>query len=187
MKQETLNDALLRKFLLGKLDNEEQVRIESLFLINPEAKQRVLDVEQDLTEDYLENSLTPSDREIFLSVYAQTAAQRQSLRITKSIKEWAAVEAALQQTVAAEIAGRSDLLKRLLFRPVLFVPVGVTMAIVVVIAVVWLNSRTRQERWAVEQELARLNAPASLREISPQMVSLDLSPVTLEAPRARSN
>lgn len=181
MKQETLNDALLRKFLLGKVDNEEQVRIESLFLIHPEAKQRVLDAEQDLIEDYLENSLTPSDSEIFLSVFAQTAAQRRRLRIKKLIKEWALVEAALPQSVAVDIAGPSEFLKRLLFRPVLFVPVSVTIAVVVVIAVVWLSSGMRQERLAVEQELARLNAPTSLREVSPQMVSFDLSPVTLRS------
>lgn len=180
MKQETLNDALLRKFLLGKVDDGERVRIESLFLIDPEAKQRVLDAEQELIEDYLENSLAPSDREYFLSVYAQTVAQRQSLRITKSIKEWA-LEAELPQVVPAHIAGASELLKRLLFRPVLLVPVSVTIAIVFVIAVVWLNSLMRPERLVLEQELARLNAPTSLREVSPQMVSLDLLPVTLRS------
>jgi len=179
MKQETPGDALLRKFLLGQVDNEEQVQIESLFLIDPEAKQRVLNAEQDLIEDYLENSLTPSDREIFLSVYARTAAQRQRLRITKSIKEWGMAK--LPQTGPAVIAGRSDFLERLLFRPILLVPISVTIAIVVVIAHVWLNSRMRQERLVVQQELARLNAPASLREVSPQMVSLDLSPLALRS------
>lgn len=175
MKQETLNDALLRKFLLGNVDNEERGRIESLFLIHPEAKQRVLDAEQELIEDYLENSLTPSDRESFVSVYARTAAQRQRLRITESIKEWAVAEAATPLTNSVR---RSGPLEGLMFRPVWFVPVGVTIAILMVIAVAWLSSRTRQERLALEQELARLNGPASLHEVSPQMVSFDLSPVT---------
>ena len=181
MKQETLSDALLREFLLGKIDNDERVRIESLFLIDAEAKQRVLEAEELLSEDYLENSLTPGDKEIFLSIYAQTAAQRQSLRITRSIKEWAVVENGVPQIVPANIAVRSGLPGWLLFRPILFVPIGVAIAIVVVIAMVWLNSRTRQGHLAIEQELAQLNAPASLREVSPQMVSLDLSPVTLRS------
>jgi len=181
MNHEVLSDALLRKFLLGKVDDEERVQIESLFLIHREAKKRVLNAEQDLIEDYLENSLTPSDREIFLSMYARTAAQRQSLRITKSIKECGVMEAALLQTGPATITGRSDFLERLLSRPVLLIPFGVTIAIVVVIALVWLNSRMPHDRLVVEQELARLNAPASLREVSPQMVSLDLSPLTLRS------
>ena len=175
MKHEVLSDALLRKFLLGKVDDEERVQIESLFLIHREAKKRVLNAEQDLIEDYLENSLTPSDREIFLSMYARTAAQRQSLRITRSIKECGVMEAALPS------ANRGAFLERLLSRPVLLIPFGVTIAIVVVIALVWLNSRMQHERFVLEQELARLNAPASLREVSPQMVSLDLSPLTLRS------
>ena len=32
MKEELLTDALLREFLLGKVDEEERERIESLFL-----------------------------------------------------------------------------------------------------------------------------------------------------------
>lgn len=179
MKHELFSDALLRKFLLGKVDDEERVQIESLFLVHPEAKQRVLNAEQDLIEDYLENSLTPPDIEIFLSMYARTAAQRQSLRITKSIKEGGVVAATLSQTGPATIAGRSDFLERLLFRPVLLLPIGATIAIVVVIALVWLNSRMRQER--LKQELAQLNAPARLREVSPEIISLDLSPLTLRS------
>lgn len=177
MKPETLSDALLRKFLLGEVDDEKRVQIESLFLIDPEATQRVLNAEQDLIEDYLENNLGPSDREIFLSVYARTAAQRKSLRIIKLIKEWATV---LPQTSPA-IADRRGLLERLLFRPNLLVAISARIAVVVVIGVVWLNSLIRQERLVVEQELARLNAPASLREVSPQMVSLDLLPVTFRS------
>jgi len=173
MKQETLSDALLRKFLLGKVNDEERVQIESLFLVHPEAKQRVLDAAQDLIEDYLENSLTPADIEIFLSTYARTAEQRQRLRIVKSIKRAAAGEE------LPNLAGRG-FLERLLWRSVL-VPISVTVAIALVIAVVWLNSRTRQERVAVEQELAQLNASACLLEVPPQMGSLDLSPVTLRS------
>lgn len=178
MKHEVLSDTLLREFLLGKVDDEERVQIESLFLIHREAKKRILNAEQDLIEDYLENSLTSSDKEIFLSMYARTPAQRQRLRITRSIKECGVLEAALLQTGPAD---RSDFLERLLSRPVLLIPFGVTIAIAVVIALVWFNSGIRHERLVVEQELARLNAPASLREVSPQMVSLDLAPLTLRS------
>jgi hypothetical protein len=55
----------------------------------------------------------------------------------------------------------------------------VTAAIAIIIAVVWLNSRTREQRLAVEHELAQLNTPSSMREVPPQMVSLDLLPVSV--------
>src|SRR5688572_12278163 len=181
MKQETLSDALLRKFLLGKVDEEERERIENLFLIDPEAKQRVLVAEQDLIEDYLENSLTPADREIFLSVYAQTAEQRRSLRIIRSIKKSSVAEEASIGSVSTKTERWDGLRERRRFRPARLVPIGVTVAIVIVITVVWRNSQTRHQRLAVEQELAQLNAPASLREVPPQMVSLDLSPITFRS------
>src|SRR6185295_628864 len=89
-----IDDAFLREFLLGKVNDEERGRIEDSFLIDPQAKERVLGVEQDLIEDYLEGTLTTADRERFVSRYAQTAEQRRRLRITKSIKDWARAEAA---------------------------------------------------------------------------------------------
>ena len=177
MKQETLSDAVLRKFLLGKVDDQERERIENLFLIDPEAKQKVVAAEQDLIEDYLENSLMPAEKKIFLSVYAQTTEQRQSLRITKSIKDRAAAATGSSRTVSAKTKGWTGFREWLRLRRMAFAPIGVTVAIAIVIAVVWLNSRTREQRLAIEQELAQLNVPSSVREVPPQMVSLDLSPV----------
>src|ERR1044072_4912927 len=89
MKEEVLTDAVLREFLLGKVDDEEAARIESLFLTDSEAREKVLVIEQELIDDYLEDSLTAEDREKFLLRYGQTAEQRQQLRITKAIKDWA--------------------------------------------------------------------------------------------------
>lgn len=178
MKQETLSDELLRKFLLGKVDEKERERIERSFLIDAEVKQRVLVAEQDFIEDYLENSLTALDKEIFLSVYAQTAEQRRRLRITRSIKAAAAAEMASYRSINAKSERWSQWLQ---LRPALVVPVGFTVALAIVIALVWLNSRTRQRHLALEQELAQLNAPANLGEVLPQMVSLDLSPLTLRS------
>ena len=185
MKQETLNDALLRKFLLGKVDDAEREQIEILFLVEPETKQRVLVAEQELIEEYLENSLTPADREMFLSVYAQTAEQRQRLRITNSIKKSAAAHASVPRNVRAKTEWWNAFCERLRLRPMVFVRAGVTVAIVIVIAVVLLNSRTQQQRLAIEQELVQLNAPASLRETPPQMVSLDLSSISLRGAERR--
>ncbi|HEU4713659.1 MAG TPA: hypothetical protein VFS76_18985 [Pyrinomonadaceae bacterium] len=92
MKDESVSDASLRQFLLGKMNDDERERIESLFLTDPVMRERVLAVEQDLIEDYLEDALSVSDREEFVLRYAQTAEQQRKLRITKSIKEWAIAE-----------------------------------------------------------------------------------------------
>jgi len=179
MKEGTVSDALLRRFLLGEVQDEERERIEGLFLVDPETKQRILIAEQDLIEEYVENSLTPADRERFLSTYAQTAEQRQKLGITKSIKKWASAQGDLPRHVSVKAERWSDLHRRLRWGPMVFVPIGATVAIAIIIAVAWLSSRPRQQRVAVEEELVRLNAPGSLREMRPQMVSVDLSPITV--------
>src|SRR5215813_294239 len=128
VKEEILPDALLREFLLGKVGDEERVRIESLFLTDPEAREKVLVIEQELIEDYLEDSLNAADREKFLLRYGQTAEQVQQLRITKAIKDWALRENA-SQTVPAELSTWQRLCTRLRLRPVFVIPIAVTAVI----------------------------------------------------------
>lgn len=172
MDNDTIDDAFLREFLLGKVNDEERGRIEDLFLTDPQAKERVLGVEQDLIEDYLEGTLTTADRERFVARYAQTPEQRRRLRITKSIKDWALAEAA--SSVPAKTSGRSGFLARFGFRPALVIPIAATAIIVIVVGAVWLSRRA--EHSAIEKELAQLNAPSSFRD---GPVSLELSPVTV--------
>lgn len=180
MKEETVSDALLRAFLLGEIADEERERIESLFLTDSQERERVLSAEQDLIEDYLEGSLTTEDKQRFIAIYGQTPEQRQKLKITKSIKDWAIREAALPQPDRAKVSVWARLRARSWLKPVFVIPLAVATMIAIVIAVVWLNSRERTRRHsAIEQELAQLNTPASLREVPSQMVSRDLSSAAL--------
>jgi hypothetical protein len=168
MNDESIDDAFLREFLLGKVNDEERGRIEDLFLIDPQAKERVLGVEQDLIEDYLEGTLTTADRERFVSRYAQTPEQRRRLRITKSIKDWAIAEA------ASSAPAKKSRWSFLGFRPAFAIPIAATAIIVIVVAAVWYSGRAGHS--AIEQELAQLNLPSRLRE---GPVSLELAPVTV--------
>src|ERR1041384_3756700 len=93
MKKESVTDALLREFLLGKLADGDRESIEGLFLTDPATRERVLALEQDLVDDYLEDGLSEEEKERFVSRYAQTDEQRRKLRITGAIKDWAVREA----------------------------------------------------------------------------------------------
>jgi hypothetical protein len=179
MKEEILTDAVLREFLLGKVDDEENARIESLFLTDSEAREKVLVIEQELIEDYLEDSLTAEDREKFLLRYGQTAAQLQQLRITKAIKDWAFKENASVQTVPARQSTWARLRARLRLKPAFVIPIAVAAMIAIVSLVVWVN--TRMKRVAIEEELAQLNSTASLREVPSQMISMELSPIVVRS------
>lgn len=180
MKEEAVTDAQLRKFLLGTVEDEERQQIESLFLTDPQMKERLFAAEQELIDDFVEDCLSSAERERFLSRYGETAAQRRKLRIAKSIQEWAANQLNTAPVVAEptiSIWGR--LLDRLRLKPVLVIPIAVTAALAIVFAVVWVNrgSRERQrQHLAIEQELAQLNAPSRLSEGPLQIPSLTLKP-----------
>jgi len=113
-----------------------------------------------------------------VSFYLQTADQRRKLRITKAIKD-SATKAALPQTVARNAWSWARIRGWLRSRPLL-VPIAAIIIIAVVIVAVWVNRQQRVGGQSViEQELAQLNTPASLREVPAQMVSVDLSPVAV--------
>ena len=185
MKEDLPTEAGFRAFLLGKLDDEQRELIEDLFLTDAQVRERVLAAEQDLIEDYLEDNLTGADRDRFLSRYAQTPAQQRELRITKSIKDWAVREAAISRGVTPKSSNLSGF--RAWLRPAFVVPVTAAIVIAVVVGL-WLNGRMQQRNrhLAVEQELARLNSPSSLREDPGQMASLDLSPVTVRSGQSQA-
>jgi len=179
MKEEPITDALLREFLLGKLADDECERLETLFLTDFQTKERVAVVEQDLIEDYLENGLTKEDRKRFLLRYAQTDEEQRKLRITESIRDWAAMEARTPQPAAASVSDWDRLRARLRLNPIFVVPIAAIVLIATVLAIVWLNTQIEQRKHlAIEQELAQLNSPMSLRESPSQMISFDLRPVT---------
>jgi hypothetical protein len=178
MKEERMSNALLREFLLGRVDEAERDRIETQFLTDAQTRDRVLAVEEDLIEEYLEDSLTTSDRASFVSHYLQTPDQRRKLRITKSLKELA-TRKTVPQTVAANGSSWARIRGWLRSRPLL-VPIAAMIIIAVVIVAVLVNRRPGSfEQAAIDAELARLNTPASLRESQSQMRSVDLSPVAV--------
>ena len=182
MKEQSVTDALLREFLLGKLADNDLERIESLFLTDSETRERVLAIEQDLIEDYIEDSLSEEDRERFLLRFAQTDEDRRKLRITKSIKDWAFIEARAPQPAAVTVSVWDRLRTKLGLRPVYIFTIAVAIVIAAVLAIVWLNRQMeRRKHFAVEQELAQLNSPTNLRETPPQMISQELRPVTVRS------
>jgi hypothetical protein len=184
MKEEIWTDALLREFLLGKVDDADRARIEDLLLTNREMQERVFALEQDLIEDYLEDSLSEEEKEKFLSLYAQTEEQRRKLRITASIKNWAVREAAASKAVATAPTASvwSQFWARFGLKPRFLVPIAVSIVVAVVLAIVWINSLTaQQQHLALSQELAQLNSPANRSVALPEMTSFDLRAVSVRS------
>ena len=187
MKEETVTDAALRQFLLGDVDDGERQRIESLFVTGALSKDRILTAEQDLVEEYLEDSLTPPDKEKFLTQYGSTPAQWRKVSITKSIKDWAAGENKVVSARASTTSFAARLSQRLGVNPMMAIPIAAAAVIAIVIAVIWLNSRTEQRNrlGASNEELVRLNDAPSLQETPPGLISLTLHSGSLRSVEAQ--
>jgi hypothetical protein len=180
MKEESVTDAEIRQFLLGSVDDSERQRIESLFMSDAEFNQRVLRAEDELIEDYLEHSLAPGDRAKFHAQYGHTPKQRRRLRISQSIRDYAASEARVGQRPPATTMRRAFLSHLTPLNLRFFIPIAAMVTIACIIGVIWLG-RSNTRRVTIERELAELNAPPGLRANSSQVVSLVLPPVSIRS------
>ena len=165
MKEEPVSDALLRQLLLGQVDDQERQRLESMFVTGALSRDRVHAAEQHLLDDFLDDSLTPADRERFLAQYGETPAEQRKLRIAKSIQDWAVSNAA---------AGSwwSRMSARFRLKPAFMIPITAVTVLAIVLAVVWLRSRSEQRstHLAMQHELVQLNTPSTLRDVLPNAV-----------------
>ena len=186
MKEESVSDTLLRQFLLGDVEDQERQRLESMFVTGALSRERVMAAEQHLLDDFLDDSLTAAERTQFLAQYGETPAEQRKLRIAKSIQDWAATGA---ESTAAD-GGAESVWSRLLasfrLKPAFAIPITAVVLIAIVFAAVLLNrmSAQRNTHLAMQQELARLNTPSMLREVSPSASSITLTPGTLRSAEA---
>lgn len=185
--REGSNDSVIRRFLLGDVDEEERERIERRFISDRETYEKIVVVEDELIEDYLEGSLTTADREKFLAQYGQTREEQRRLRIIQAIKQHAGARAKPTQ-IATKTRSKWPVVLSLprLRNARFFVPVAAILIIVFVIGLVWLrdvrNQRAQEnKRLTIERELAELNSPSAVHPDTAQAVSLILAPITHRA------
>src|ERR1044072_5156938 len=141
MNEEPVSDTLLRQFLLGQVDDQERQRLESMFVTGALSRERVMAAEQHLLDDFLDDSLTPENRERFLAQYGETPSEQRKLRIAQTIHDWAGAE-----VVSASAAGsRSNrLFGRVWLKPVVAVPIAAVVLIAIVVGVIALRSMLEQ-------------------------------------------
>jgi hypothetical protein len=189
MEDARVTEKAARSFLLGDVDDSERERIESLFLTDSAIRESILLAEDSLLDDYLDGSLPSAEAEKFRRRYASDSTQQRKLRIAQSIRQYAIANS---QTVSAS----NSVFDRLRFAWPRFdlrvvAPVFVALAILVIIAAVWIAVRNRaaderNQQAAIEQQLADLNSPASLNAKPPQMISTTLAPVSFRSVNSTS-
>ena len=85
---------LVRQYLLGDLDEEQQQAIEEHLTIDRHFLEEILAIESELFDDYVNDDLSESDQKKFVEHLLSTSVQRQKLHFAKALTEHGGVEAA---------------------------------------------------------------------------------------------
>jgi hypothetical protein len=78
----------LRKYLLGKVTDEECALVEERLLIDNEYFEQVLMEENELIDDYLRGGLTRSERAQFNEVFLASPERREKLSFVRSLEQY---------------------------------------------------------------------------------------------------
>ncbi len=102
MREDNEDKMLIRRFLLGELDEGERQRVEELFMVDGGYRESVLTVESELIEDYLEGSLSEHEGGRFAERFLSSPGQRRKVQVLRAVKKYAVVEVASHSPPAVE-------------------------------------------------------------------------------------
>lgn len=151
MKNETEDDLLLRRYLLGDLSQKESLQVEERFFLENDFFQTLQVAEDDLIDDYVYEDLSTEDQEKFDRYYLTTPERVEALRIAGALKKYISTNA-LQTSTAKRIEVGPVSSSKIWFLPLLGVrnpllSLGLTVALLcVVIGGLWLIMRAVQLR-----------------------------------------
>jgi hypothetical protein len=185
---------VIRRYLLGDLDEEQRQRLEERIFISPAFKTQVQIAEDELAEDYLAERLPASDRDAFRQRLLLTREQSQRIEVISALRDFAAQQPPLSiSTVAKDTRDprRRDakLLSFLAGGSPKAILAVVTIVVIVTVAAFWLlrySSITRPipdeltRRHEIEREVSRLNPPGG-QPLPPELTApaAHISSVTL--------
>jgi anti-sigma factor RsiW len=106
MKNTLEEDPLLKRFLLGEMSEGERGAVEERLFDDPEYFRQFRAAEDELTDEYLYGDLDADGRERFERYFLNTPERRESLRVSKALKQYISRNA--DAAVIAGTATRAD-------------------------------------------------------------------------------
>lgn len=170
MKEEDFEEATLRRFLLGRLNEDERERVEERFTTDRDFRELALMVEAELVEEYLDGSLPESEEELFVKHLLSTPEQQRKIRIAGSLRSYLDAGEPAAHTLPghdarepAAVGGGISLNGFLFNRPALFAA-SLALLLALVFGSVWLFGVRRQRNQLAEvrralEQLNRLPLP----------------------------
>lgn len=163
MKELEKESGLIRRYLLGGLPEAEQEQFERRVLSDPEYREMVEIVEDELIEDYARGDLSEADRERFVEHFVATPPQAQKLQLVQALQQYAEAAPPPPALLTAEAqAGGPDRTRQLPFwrarLPRLRFALAAACVILLAVALIFYIRQQSNGRASLEQELARLNS-----------------------------
>ena len=87
IKEPVIDELVARKFLLGQLSPEEQGQIEELAFEDPDTFAFLESVEEDLVDEFLQDELSPLERQRFNDYFLSFPGRRQNLKISEVLQQ----------------------------------------------------------------------------------------------------
>ena len=87
MKEQTIDEVVARRFLLGQLSPDEQGRVEELAFDDPESFEVLQAAEDDLIDEFVYDDLSSEEKERFEEYYLVQPGRREDLRIANALRD----------------------------------------------------------------------------------------------------
>jgi hypothetical protein len=180
MKDTEQEHVVIRKYLLGELDENVREQLEERVISDSDYKQEVLIVEGELLDEFVSGGLSPDDRKLFLRNFLASPAQRRKLETAKALHAYASnrkpradqpsvIEGGWLKHLLAVLRSRNR------FMQFASATAGVLLLIGSAALIYWLVFGQKRPYY---DELVSLNQPSSpILEAGSSVASAQLSPL----------
>src|ERR1043165_9756269 len=190
MMQKREENELIRRYLLGDLHEKQQDAIEERLLTDEELHSQLLEVQDDLIDDYVSGVLPEGECKLFQRNFLLTPERLHKLRLSQALLHFAEVNVANSQMIPKGLVSTTPWQKPWQFLQQHRRAMAISVAIILLFAGYggWSIYRQRQvethlaelrsQRVKVERELEKLNT-GQLAEQQAAIYTLDLKQLLL--------
>ncbi len=103
MDRVTVNEEMIRKYLLGEARDEEREQTEQRLMTDSEYFQDFLRLEEDLIDEYVRGALNKDDRERFENYFIKAPERQESVEFSKALRRYVSKEPTLNSARVADL------------------------------------------------------------------------------------
>ena len=189
LRTDGVPDETLRLYLLGRLNDDERLRLDERLLLENKLAERIVLLESELTDDYAAGRLDATEQEAFVKRFLVTGDRRRQLQLTSALQDYSRSTAEASVSVTTRRKGPSwrERIAELfsLNRPAWAVA-GSFAVLLLLTGLVWFVARQRHETQPLiaKYEPTPNSSPAPSTELgtSPAVVKASPEPTPIRKP-----